>query len=187
MEYLNLLISFLGIAATSIVAIIAIQKTARLNKVNKVHEIMLETLIEQLQSFEYILKLLTQVTYKVYFYKIPIHEKIESAYDRYWREIEKLSFTSNQLKTKRSLTLPSELNFEINKVIKKLNQAHDLAKDALPDAEFEHTDLEKKVKETIESYNKALNVARKYIGTDALSKITFKDDEYLVGPISETN
>ena len=84
-------ISILGILVTTVVAIYSIRKTAEANRVSTVHNEMVQCVIDSIIKMRMIRNLLNAIANRVSYYRLPEQELIETAYTRYWREIQAIS------------------------------------------------------------------------------------------------
>ncbi len=84
-------ISVVAVGIPAIIAVVAIRKTARENRLSNVHHYMTDCIIDSIQIIKKPLGLLEDISNKVFYIKIPERDFIETAYDRYWREIKSIS------------------------------------------------------------------------------------------------
>lgn len=175
-------ITILGILVMTLVAIVAIRKTAEANRISNVHEEMVHCIIDSIESIRKVRILLIHISRKVVYSKLPENKVIETAYDRYWREIEDISKEFNLQQSKQKFVLPKDLYAKMQDLIDKINEAKRKVKDYEPDKNhfYPNTeDLETTVKEINSLYADFVHEARVYIGVDALKPFSIEKEQIL--------
>lgn len=174
----NHVISIAGI----LVAIWLVRKTAEANRITNTYSGMKSCLIETVLILDKVLTLLDGVARKVVYYRVPEKEAIETAYDRYWREIGFLAVRFKEMQSKQKLILPAKLYSRIQELIKEINSARELAKGAVPNEKHIYPDtseLQEKVKSATSQYKDFINNARSYLGTSMLTPFSKKSEDIL--------
>lgn len=175
-------VSILGIFVTAWVAIYSIRKTAEANRVSTVHNEMVQCIMDSIIKMRIERTLLSNIANRVSYYRVPEHELIETAYDRYWREIQTISTEFKLIQAKQMFVFPKELYEKIQNLINKTNEAREEAKHYNPQtSDFTPGDnkLNEIVKEINSLYVDFVNDARRYIGASALPPISVKNEEIL--------
>jgi len=175
-------IPILGILVTTLVAIYSIRKIAEENRVSAVHNEMVQCIIDSIIKMRIVRKLLNDIANKVSYYRFPEHKLIETAYDRYWREIQTISIEFKLIQAKQMFVFPEKLYGKIQNLINKTNEAKEEAKHYNPQANnFTPGDnkLNKIVKEINSIYVDFVNDARRYVRVDDLDPISVKSENIL--------
>lgn len=174
MSWLETLISLLGIIATTVVAIVTIRKTGEENRLSDIHSEMRECLVESIRHLTCALNLLDDVANKVTYSMFPGDRIVETAYARFWREINDISGKMAELLPRNRLLLPRELLDDLNVLVDQLNEARGLAKYVEPNDLHVYPDttaLRQAVDQTGASYRHFINRCRQYIGSDRLAPL----------------
>lgn len=182
LQTLGPLIPILGILVTTLVSIIAIRKTAEANRVSAIHNEMLHCIIDSIESIRKVRVLLYNISRKTSYFRLPNNQFIETAYDRYWREIQDISEEFNLNQSKQKFVLPKKLYEKMQKLIDKINKAKNEVKDLKPDQNNIYPDtqeLEKIVKEITSLYVDFVHEARIYVGADALTPFSTTKEHIL--------
>lgn len=172
----------LGILITTLVSIVAIRKTAEANRISNIHNEMLQCIIDSVVNIRKVSILLDDISKKASYFRFPGHEFIETAYDRYWREIQNISNEFNINQSKQKFVLPKNLYERMKKLIDKLNEARGEAKCLKPDKNNVYPDtqgLENILKEINSLYVDFVHEARVYIGVDALKPFPIRKENIL--------
>ena len=176
----NHTISIIGIIATAGIAIYSIRKTAEASRVTNTYSEMKSCLMETVLILDKVLTLLDGVAKKVVYYRIPEKEIIETAYDRYWREIGPLAGQFKEMQSKQKLILPARLYGCIQELIKEMNFARELAKSAVPRENHIYPDtseLQNKMGKVALRYKAFINDARHHLGANANVPFSKKGEE----------
>jgi len=182
MEELKTVIPILGILVMTLVSIVAIRKTAESNRISTIHNEMLHCIIDSIESIRKVRLLLIHISRKVVYSKLPENKVIETAYDRYWREIKDISEEFNLQQSKQKFVLPKDLYAKMQDLIDKINEAKSKVKYLEPDKNhfYPNTeDLETIVKEINSLYVDFVHEARVYIGVDALKPFSIEKEQIL--------
>lgn len=175
-------LSMFGILITTLVAIYSIRKTAEANRVSTVHNEMVQCVIDSIIKMRMTRNLLNAIANKVSYYRQPEQELIESAYIRYWREIQAISADFKIIQAKQMFVFPQKLYEKMQSLINKTNEAREEAKHYNPE-ENNFTPGNNKLSEIVKEINSIyvdfVNDARRYIGANALSPISVKNEEIL--------
>jgi len=169
----QILISLVAIAIPAIVAIFAIRKTAKENRISSVHNYMVDCIIDSIRNIKRPLKLLESISNKVFYESVPEGNFIETAYDRYWREIKPISEEFSIIQNKQKFLLPKKLYRIMQKLIDRLNKAREESKHLVPKNKVypDTEDLKKIIKEANKLYVEFVNTARGFIGIDNLTSL----------------
>lgn len=181
-EIISTGVLILCILVTTWVAIYSIRKTAEANRVSSVHNEMVQCIIDGIIKMRRVRNLLNDIANKVSYYRLPEHEFIETAYNRYWREIQTISIEFNLIQAKQMFIFPKKLYEKMQTLINKTNEAKEEAKNYNPQTNnFTPGDnrLNKIIKEINSIYVDFVNDARRYIGASALPPISVKNEEIL--------
>lgn len=167
------LISLVAVGIPAIIAVVVIRKTASENRLSNVHNYMIDCIIDTIQIIKRPLKLLGDISNKVYYEEVPKENFIETAYDRYWREIKSISKEFSIIQNRQKFLLPNKLYTIMQELIDKLNEAREESKYLEPkDKIYPSTDkLKKIIKEANKLYAEFVNTARDYIGVDNLTSL----------------
>ena len=167
------LISLVAVGIPAIIAIVVIRKTARENRVSNVHNYMVDCIIDSGRNIKRPLKLLESISNKVFYGSVPEGNFIETAYDRYWREIKSISEEFSTIQNRQKFLLPNRLYAIMQKLINKLNEAREESKHLMPEDKVypDTTELKKIIKEANKLYVEFVNTARGYIGVDNLTSL----------------
>jgi len=175
-------IPILAMIITALVAVYSIRKTAEENRVSAVHNEMTQCITDSIIRMRMVRKLLNDIANKVSYYRFPEDELVETAYDRYWREIQTISTESKLIQAKQMFVFPRELYEKMQNLINKTNEAREEAKHYNPQVnDFTPGDneLKKIVKEINSIYVDFVNTARRYVRVDALDPISAKNEKIL--------
>lgn len=175
-------LSILGILVTTLVAIYSIRKTAEANRVSTVHNEMVQCVIDSIIKMRMTRNLLNEIANRVSYYRLPEHGLIETAYNRYWREIQTISADFEIIQAKQMFVFPQKLYEKMQSLINKTNEAREEAKHYNPKTNnfIPHDNkLSKIVKEINSIYVDFVNDARRYVGANALPPISVKNEEIL--------
>jgi len=181
------IVPILGILVTTLVSIIAIRKTAEANRVSNVHNEMLQCIIGSVVNIRKISILLDGIFRKSSYFRMPEQEFIETAFTRYWREIQNISEDFNIMQSKQKFVLPKELYEKMQKIIDQLNESSEEAKNLAPDNNNIYPDttrLGEILKKINSLYVDFVHEARNRVGVDALKPFSIRK-EYILG-IEET-
>ena len=159
------LVSVVAIIVTSVVAIRNIRKTAEESRVTEVHKEMAKCLADTIEIIDRVLYLLNGVANSVTYHDIQKDLDIETAHDRYWKEIGELSIKFKSIFARQRLFFHQDLYKKMQEIISQLNKARELARE--PDNE----ELRQLIKKISSSYNLFINEARSYLGTDRLDRL----------------
>lgn len=187
LQILEPITPILGILITTLVSIFTIRKTAEASRVSNIHNEMLQCIIDSVVNIRKVSILLDDISRKASYFRIPGREFIETAYDRYWREIQNLSKEFNINQSKQKFVLPKNLYERMQKLIDKLNEARNEAKCLKPNNNNVYPDtqtLGEILKEINSLYVDFVHEARVYVGVDALKPFPIRK-EYILG-IEET-
>lgn len=174
-EYVKLFTGPIGIIVTAIVAIYSIRRTAKEARVSNIHAELITCLSDTLFLIERILNLLNDIGYHRVYRSIPEEQIVETAYDRYWRELGVLSQDFKKLQAKQRLLLPKPLYDKVQEILECINEARKLARNAKPDENFLYpntTELIKAVENASESLRNIIDESRKHLGTDKLKPVS---------------
>lgn len=174
-EWISILSGPIGIAVTASIAIYTIRKTAEESRVTNIHTELCACLVDTVSIVDDILTLLDDVANHVVYQSIPEEKITETAYARYWREISPLAERFKKIKVKQRLVFPRKLYEDVQVIVKKVNVARSLARQAAPNDDHTYPDtreLRSTVDEAISAYLNFLHESRKYLGTDRLEPIT---------------
>lgn len=166
-------ISLVAIGIPAIIAIVAIRKTAKESRISSVHNYMVDCIIDSIRIINRPLKLLEGISNKVFYERIPERDFIETAYDRYWREIKLISEEFSIIQNKQKFLLPNKLYRVMQKLINRLNEAREESKHLMPKNKVypDTDDLKTIIKEANKLYVEFVNTARGYIGIDNLASL----------------
>lgn len=182
LQTLEPIVPILSILITTLVSIVAIRKTAEANRISTVHSEMLQCIIDSIISIRKISILLDDVSRSVSYSRIPEHKFIETAYTRYWREVQTISQEFNINQSKQKFVLPKKLYGKMQNLIVKLNEARNEAKKLKPDEKNVCSDTER-LKSILTEVNSLyvvfVNEARVYIGVDALKPFSLRQGHIL--------
>lgn len=167
----------LGILITTLVSIVAIRKTAEANRVSNVHNEMLQCIIVSMVGIRKISILLDGISRNASYFSFPGDKLIETAYDRYWREIQIISNEFNINQSRQLLVLPKPLYEKMQKLIDKLNEARNEAKDLKSNGNNEK--LREILKEINSLYVDFVHETRVYVGVDALKPFSIRKENIL--------
>lgn len=173
----NHAISIIGIVATAGIAIYSIRKTAEASRVTDTYSEMKSCLMETVLILDKVLILLDGVTKKVVYYRVPEKEIIETAYDRYWREIGPLAGQFKEMQSKQKLILPARLYGCLQELIKEINFARESAKSAVPGENYITSELQNKMEKVALKYKAFINDARHHLCANANIPFSKKGDE----------
>ncbi len=182
LQTLKPIIPILGILITTLVSIVAIRKTAEANRISNIHNEMLQCIIDSVVNIRKVSTLLDDIARKTLYFRIPEREFIETAYDRYWREIQNISKEFNINQSKQKFVLPKKLYEKMQELINKLNEARNEAKFLKPDGNNIYPDTKKLgeiLKEINFLYVDFVHEARVYVGVDALKPFSIRKEEIL--------
>jgi len=174
--------SLLGTLLVVWVAIFSIQKTAVANRVSRAHAEMTSCLAETVLLLQKDLSFLSAITRHVTYCNRRNDEVIETAYARYWRQVNDISDKFNSIEPKQLLVFPEEIHSPLQEILRLMNSAKDLAAEAKPDDKnvYPETEgLDRVVSEAIARYRSFINLARQYIGTDQLQAISVGIPDFL--------
>ena len=175
-------ISILGILVTTFVAIYSIRKTAEANRVSTVHNEMVQCVIDSIIKMRMTRTLLNEVANKVSYYRFPENELIETAYTRYWREIQTISTEFETIQAKQMFVFPKDLYEKMQTLINKTNEARDKAKHYNPETNNftpGNNSLSEIIKQMNIIYVDFVNDARRYIGASALTPMSVNNEQIL--------
>ncbi len=178
----NHTISIMGIVLTAGIAIYSIRKTAEVSRVTSTYSEMKSCLIETVLIFDKALVLLDGVARKIVYYRVPERTPVETAYNRYWKEIGPLANRFKEMQAKQKLVLPSVLYEGIQKLIRETNLARELVKGAVPDENHIYPDtseLQEKMESATSKYKDFINMARCYLGASELIPLSKKVEDIL--------
>jgi len=178
-------VGIVGIIATTIVAMYSIRKTAKESRVTSIHTEMLSCLVDTALLFSKLLNYLNEVSQKVVYQSIPDGADFGSAYQRYWQELGNISKKFKVIQAKQRFVFPKEIYKKTQDIIKGLNEARELAKDANPQSNPDTTTLIRKVATVNTTFKEFLNLSRSYIGTQELGPISFDDDLFILSEEEE--
>ena len=171
-----------GIIVTTIVAIYSIRKTAISNRISSVHSEMLNCMVEGTTYIRETISLLEAISKNVVYYKLPGKKYVESAFDRYWREIEPIANSFNKFQSKQKFLFPKALYEIMQEIIIKLNEAKKLVRALDSNSSTFATDskpLRDKVAEIEQIYVDFIHSSRQYLGVDKISPISKEKDQLL--------
>jgi len=168
-------VSILGILITAVIAIISIRKTARESRVSTVHEKMSSCLVPTFDIAWEMIHLLDHVANRVYYRTVDTGEFKETAYDRYWRELDRLTGENRTLFSQQQLYFPNEIVETLEEIDQLLNKARYEVKKVKPNEKHVYPDTSN-VESVMEKARPLLKrfkeQARAYIGSDELKRIT---------------
>lgn len=174
-DYISLFSGPIGIAATAIVAVYIIRKTAEESRISNIHTELVGCLVDTVHLIEQVLALLNDIANHVVYRTVPGEEVTETAYRRYWREIGELSKQFRVMQAKQRLVFPRKLYEYIQDIVARINEARNLGRHATPDKDHIYPDtreLRTVVDQAITTYRNFLHESRKYLGTDKLEPIS---------------
>jgi len=174
--------AILGVLVTTVVAIYSIRKTAEANRVSTVHNEMVQCVIDSIIKMRMTRNLLNEVANKVSYYNLPENKLIETAYVRYWREIQTITTEFKIIQAKQMFVFPKSLYEKMQNLINKTNEARDEAKHYNPETNNftpGNNSLSECIKEINKIYVDFVNDARRYIGASALAPISVNNEEIL--------
>ena len=175
-------IPILGILITTLVAIYSIRKIAAANRVSIVHNEMTQCIIDSIIKIRKINALLDGISKKISYYRLPNYELIESAYDRYWREIQTISAEFNPIQSRQMFVFPKILYEKMQNLINKINEGRHEAKNYNPKTDIfapGNNKLKDIVKEIDSIYVDFVNEARQHVGVGMLKRISIKNEKIL--------
>lgn len=181
-------VSILGILITAVIAIISIRKTARESRVSTVHEKMSSCLVQTFDIVWEMMHLLDHVAHGVYYRKVDTEEFKETAYDRYWRELDRLTEENRALVSQQILYFPKDLLEELKEIDKLLNKARYKVKEVKPNEKnlYPNTsDVQSVIDEARPILMSFRERARAYIGSDKLEPITPLEEVTLLKTLEE--
>ncbi len=181
-QAINPIVSILGILVTTLVSIVAIRKTADANRISTIHSEMLQCIIESIGSIKKMRNLLDGISRKAKYFCLPENKFIETAYTRYWRQVQTISQEFNINQSKQKFLLPKKLYDKMQQLIGKINEARNEAKNLEPDENNIYPDtgiLKSIVKEINSLYVDFVHEARVYVGTDALPRFNIRKEHIL--------
>lgn len=179
---IQMAIAIIGIIITAGVAIYSIRKTAEENRVSSVHNEMIKCVIDSIVIMRTTRDLLRGVANKATYHRLPENEIIETAYTRYWRDIQKLSSDFNKIQAKQKFVFPKNLYNKMQELVDKINEARNEAKRYNPETNNfkpRNNSLSEIVKEIDTIYVEFVNDARRYVGVSALSPISVENEKLL--------
>ncbi len=165
----GLAITLLGIAVTAIMAVNSIQRAAEEERLSVVHTEMRGCLTETLRVLGRALDLLDDVANRVTYATFDELKPIETAHERYWKEIASLSNAYRVLGAKQQLLLPKALWDRLKHLTGAINAARHLATNAKP--ETDTTQLKTAVSAAGKAYRRFINDCRAYIKSDNLAPL----------------
>lgn len=174
--------AILGILVTTFVAIYSIRKTAEANRVSTVHNEMVQCVIDSIVKMRMIRNLLNEVANRVSYYRLPENELIETAFVRYWREIQPITTEFKIIQAKQMFVFPKSLYEKMQNLIHKINEARDKAEHYNPASDTftsGDNDLSEYIKEINNIYVDFVNDARRYVGASALVPISVNKEQIL--------
>jgi hypothetical protein len=173
--------AILAMLVAAVVAIKSIQRTAEANRISTIHSEMLYCIIDSISCLRKAASLLEDISRKAVYYRVPNNEFVETAFDRYWREIQEISEKFNLIQTKQKFVLPGKLYNKMQKLIDKINEGKDEAKILQPqDNIYPDTDkLKGIVNEINKIYVDFVHSARVFLGVDALGPLSLKGQPIL--------
>ncbi len=122
------------------------------------------------------------ISRKVFYARVPENKFIETAYARYWREIQNLSQEFDINQSKQKFVLPKELYEKMQRLIDKINKAREVAKHLTPDGNNVYPDtegLKPIIKEINSLYVDFVHTARNYLGVDKLKPFSMRQERIL--------
>lgn len=181
-------VSILGILITAVVAILSIRKTARESRVSTIHEKMSACLIQTFDNIWEMMHLLDHVANRVYYQTVDTGEFKETAYDRYWKELDRLTEENRALFSQQILYFPKDLVEVLKEINQLLNDARYEVKKVKPNNKHIYPDTGN-VKSIIEKARPLLKSfrerARAYIGSEKLEPITPLEELILLKTLDE--
>lgn len=181
-EFIKIFSGPIGILLTAIVAIYSIRRTAREARISNIHSQLMSCLADTIYIIGKVLNLLNDIGYHKVYRSIPDEKIIETAYDRYWREIGELSQKFREIQTKQRLLFPKPLYDRVQEILKYINEGRKLARNAKPKDNYiypDTSDLLKIVDTASKAYRDMINESRKYLGTDLFKPVSTIGDLYL--------
>ena len=153
------------------------------------HNYMTDCIIDSIRVINRPLRLLEDISNKAFYEEIPKRDFIETAYDRYWREIKSISEKFSIIQNRQKFLLPNELYTIMQKLIDKLNESREESKHLIPENKvYPNTDeLKKIIKEANNLYVKFVNIARAYIGVDNLTSLNNSNAGNILQHVDETS
>lgn len=139
-DYISLFSGPIGIAATAIVAVYTIRKTAEESRISNIHTELVGCLVDTVHLIEQVLSLLNDIANHVVYRTVPGEEITETAYRRYWREIGELSKQFRVMQAKQRLVFPRKLYEYIQDIVARINEARNLGRHATTDKDHIYPD-----------------------------------------------
>ncbi len=180
--------SILGVIVGAAITFISIRLTAKESRVSTVHEKMSSCLVQTFDIVWEMMHLLDHVAHGVYYRKVDTEEFKETAYDRYWRELDRLTEENRALVSQQILYFPKDLLEELKEIDKLLNKARYKVKKVKPNEKNVYpntSDVQSVIDEARPILMSFRERARAYIGADKLEPITPLEEVILLKTLEE--
>ena len=165
-EIARLVATITSIAIPALVAIRSIRGVAEESRLSSVHSEMRSCLIKAVDILGRALDLLDAVSRNVTYRNILTQEPIETAHQRFWREIDPLVTKYKKLTSSLRLLLPKDLTEKLRVLVGKINTAKNFAVDSTPSPELRNA-----VEDAGRHYRDFINACRAYIKADELKPL----------------
>lgn len=159
------LVGAIGVIVTAVVAIQSIRKAAEESRITTTHREMAICLVDTIEIFDRVINLLNDVVNNVTYHDISKDIDIESAHSRYWREIGELSSKFKNIYARQKLFLPKDIYSDVQVIIKKLNDARELARKPADN------NLRNLIAQVGKNYDALVDKCRSYLGPHRLENI----------------
>lgn len=165
-EIVKFIASLLGITLPTLFGIYSIRKVAEESRLSSVHAEMRACLIKAVEILGREVDLLDGVANGVTYRRRTTGQDVETAYTRFWREIDGMVAHYKEISAGLRLLLPKDLSDRLRDLVSSVNEAKDLAAD-----EFELSELRRAVDEAGKLYREFVNTSRAYIKADELKPL----------------
>ncbi|MBA7647376.1 MAG: hypothetical protein GH143_08420 [Calditrichaeota bacterium] len=182
------LVGIFGAIVGAVIVLFSVRLTARESRVSTIHEKMSACLIQTFDNIWEMMHLLDHVANRVYYRTVDTGEFKETAYDRYWRELDRLTEENRNLFSQQILYFPKDLVEVLKEINRLLNDARYEVKKVKPNDKHTYPNTSN-VKSVIDKARPLLKSfreqARAYIGSDKLEPITPLEELPLLKALEE--
>ena len=174
-EIKTALVAILSILTTAIIANYSIRNTSKETRVSTTHEKMSSCLVQTLDIIWETMHLLDDVANRANYYTFDTEEFIETAYERYWKNLSRLTEDNRALVSQQILYFPKKLVNTLKEINQLLNELRYEAKNVKPNDKHIYPDTSN-IKSVMEREKPLLRdfreQARAYIGSEDIEPIT---------------
>ncbi len=175
LEIITAVVAILGILSTVIIANHSIRQTAKETRISTTHEKMSSCLVQTLDIIWETMHLLDDVANRVNYHALDTEKFKETAYDRYWKNLDRLTEDNRALVSQQILYFPKQLVHTLKEINQLLNELRYEAKKVKPNGNHTYPDTSD-IKSVIERARPLLRdfreQARAYIGSEDIKPIT---------------